>query len=197
MDNLVSTTQVRGSGEKNVPVNKGHFEMDTPERAHAFHEKLGRGWPEYEEYRNAWHHYSSNLIVRDYPILVDLELASNCNLKCPMCYTTTDHFKLNVMRKLMKWDIYEKVIDEIHDKVFAIRLSWRGESTLHKKFVDAVSYAKNKGIREISFLTNGWKLDVDYFKELQEAGADWITVSFDGVEEEYNKIRAPLKAIQR
>ena len=58
--------------------------------------------------------------------------------------------------------------------------------------MDAVKYAKDKGIREISFLTNAWKLDVDYFKKLSEAGADWITVSFDGLGEENNKIRKPL-----
>ena len=39
-------------GERYIPINKGHFELDTLERAQVFHEKLAQGWErEYEEYR--------------------------------------------------------------------------------------------------------------------------------------------------
>ena len=31
-----------------------------------------------------------------------------------------------------------------------------------------------------------------FFAKLAEVGADWITVSFDGTKEEYNRIRKPL-----
>ena len=31
-------------------------------------------------------------IIGDYPLLVDLETVSRCNLKCPMCPTVTDEF---------------------------------------------------------------------------------------------------------
>jgi len=176
-----------------VPVNKGHFELDTEERSRAFHEKLGRGWEEeYQEYRSCWEVLPRERRVCDYPILVDVELASSCNLACPMCYTTTDYFEQNVKRKLMKWDLFRKVVDEVVGNVYALRLSWRGESTLHRRFVDAVKYAKDRGIKEVSFLTNGSKLDLDLFKRLVDAGADWITVSFDGLGEEYNKVRKPL-----
>ena len=188
----IRTTLMRVNGHKNIPINKGHFDLDTADRIDEFHARLGRDWDQYGEYRNSWIHNASKQIVRDYPILVDVELASSCNLKCPMCYTTTDHFKETVKRKIMKWELYQKIIDEVAEHIFALRLSWRGESTLHPKFVDAVRYAKTRGIREVSFLTNGYKLDLDYFKELHEAGADWITVSFDGVGDEYNRIRAPL-----
>jgi len=197
--NLISVSSVstgqhpQVEGDDYVPVNKGHFELDTEERSQAFHEKLGRGWEdEYREYRACWEVLPRERKVRDYPILVDVELASSCNLNCPMCYTTTDHFKENVKRKLMKWDLFTKVVDEVAGNAYALRLSWRGESTLHKRFVDAVKYAKDKGIKEVSFLTNGSKLDLKMFKRLVEAGADWITVSFDGLGEEYNKIRQPL-----
>jgi len=177
-----------------VQLNKGHFNLDTDERSAEFSRKLGLGWEEnYAKYRSEWESLPRQMHVRDYPLLVDIELASSCNLKCPMCYTTTDHFKETVKRKLMKWELFVKVIDEVAGHVPAIRLSWRGESTLHGKFVDAVRYAKQKGIGEVSFLTNGSKLDLDYFKLLVDAGADWITVSFDGIGEDYNRIRAPLK----
>lgn len=110
-----------------------------------------------------------------------------------MCYTITDDFKEKVPQKLMDFELFKKVIDEIAGKVYAVRMSLRGEPTLNKRFIDAVRYAKDKGINEVSFLTNGSKLTLDYFKQLADAGADWITVSFDGIGEEYNKIRKPLK----
>ena len=174
LQEITTTTHHRAQeiGDDYIPVNKGHFDMDTEERIVAFYEKLGRGWEgEYKEYRSSWGRLPRQKIIRDYPILLDVELASSCNLNCPMCYTTTQHFKENVKAKLMKWDLYCKIVEEVAGKVFALRLSWRGESTLHKKFVDAVCFANDRGIKEISFLTNGWKLDHDYFKQLVGASA--------------------------
>ena len=186
--------EIESDSGQNVQLNKGHYNLDSPERMALFSKKMAENWEEgYRKYRESWEEMPKQRKVGEYPVLVDIELASNCNLRCPMCYTTTQHFKDNVKRKLMRWDLYKKVIDEIAYNVPAVRLSWRGESTLHNKFVEAVEYAKSRGIGEISFLTNGYRLELDYFKRLVDAGADWITVSFDGVGEEYNKIRAPLK----
>src|ERR1043166_4814971 len=41
----------------------------------------------FAEYRRKWTTYPKNQILSDFPINVDLELASMCNLKCPMCHT--------------------------------------------------------------------------------------------------------------
>ena len=109
-----------------------------------------------------------------------------------MCYTTTDDFLKKVNLKFMDINLFKKIILEISGKVPAIRLSLRGESTLHKKFIEAVSFAKSNGIIEVSFLTHGKKLSGEYLKNLVEAGVDWITISVDGMNEEYNKIRYPL-----
>ena len=57
---------------------------------------------------------------------MDLELASICNLKCPMCYTISDEFKKLVNTKRMEFELFKKVIDEIAFKVPAIRLSQGG-----------------------------------------------------------------------
>ena len=62
---------------ENVPVNKGHFATDTPEREKQFHNNLGSDWPEgYEQYRKDWSDLPQRGVVRDYPILVDLEMSS-------------------------------------------------------------------------------------------------------------------------
>lgn len=180
--------------ERYVPINKGNYSMDTDEREAAFDKFRGEGWEaEYADYRRKWSENALNQQVSDYPLLVDLELASICNLRCPMCYTISDEFKKNVNTTRMDWDLYCRIIDEIGGKVPAIRLSLRGEATLHKRFADCVRYAKDHGIKEVSTLTHGFKLNRDYFAELVDAGIDWITVSIDGTGETYEKIRKPIK----
>lgn len=180
--------------ERYVPINKGNYSMDTPEREARFEACRGAGWEEeYAEYRSNWTKFAKEQVVSDYPLLVDIELSSVCNLHCPMCYTITDEFKEQVNATRMDWDLYTRIIDEIGGKVPAIRLSLRGEATLHKKFVEAIRYAKERGIREVSTLTHGGKLTPEYFRRIAEAGIDWITISIDGVGETYEAVRKPLK----
>lgn len=177
-----------------VPINKGNYSMDTPEREARFEQYRGEGWEtEYNEYRRNWSAYPQQQTVSEYPLLVDIELSSVCNLACPMCYTITDEFKHRVNTKRMAWDLYKKIIDEIGGKVPAIRLSLRGEATLHTKFAECVRYAKENGVKEVSTLTHGGKLTLPYFEKAVKAGIDWITISVDGVGATYESIRGPLK----
>jgi radical SAM protein with 4Fe4S-binding SPASM domain len=181
-----------------IPINKGHFDLEPPERAKEFSAKLGKGWEkDYAEYRRLWEALPKGMEIRDYPLLVDLEMSSRCNLTCPMCPTVTEDFINKRVKPFKKgsfdYSLAKKIIDEIAGKVFALRLSWVGEPTLNAHFTDVIRYAKDKGIREVSFLTNGTKLTLPYFKKISDAGADWITISIDGMGETYNSIRAPLK----
>lgn len=182
------------SQQRNVPVNKGHFELDTPERIKAFRKKMSIGWDkaEYLQYRKEWAELPKKHIVRDYPLQVDIEMSSKCNLSCPMCYRRTNDFN-EVEQTFLVMDLFKKIVDEIAGKIYALRLSWRGESTLHPDFIEAIKYAKQKGIKEVSFLTNGSKMDLSFFKMVADAGADWITWSVDGTGAIYESIRKPLK----
>lgn len=180
--------------DKRTPINKGNFSLDTPEREAIFELYRSEGWEtDYRAYREAWTEYPRKQIIADYPLLVDTELSSLCNLKCPMCYTITEEFKKKIKATLMDYSLFQKIIDEITGKVPALRLSLRGEPTLHPHFIDCIRYAKENGIGEVSFLTNGSTLTSDVFTEIMQAGADWITISLDGMDETYEDIRKPLK----
>ena len=180
--------------ERYVPINKGNYSMDTPGREADFERFRGEGWEsQYLDYRNKWSELAHLQIVSEYPLLVDIELSSVCNLRCPMCYTRTDEFKKKVNTTLIDFGLYKKIIDEIGGKVPAIRLSLRGEATLHPKFIECVAYAKDNGIKEVSTLTHGGKLTLPYFEHMVKAGIDWITISVDGIGEVYERIRKPLK----
>ncbi len=185
--------------KKYTPVNKGHFfNLETPERINLFREKMSYGWEEeYKEYRHLWEDLPKKRVVRDYPLLVDLETVSRCNLRCPMCPTVTKEFwdkRITPFKRgQINLSLAKKIIDEVAGKIYSLRLSWIGEPTLHSKLIEIAKYAKKKKIKEVSFLTNGYKLKMYYFKKLVDAGVDLITVSIDGMDEAYNKIGYPLK----
>ena len=152
--------------------------MDTEEREALFEQYRGEGWEdEYKKYRKNWVELAQTQKVSEYPQLVDLELSSVCNLKCPMCYTISPEFREKVNTKLMDFELFKKVIDEIGGKVPALRLSLRGEATLHKQFNECIAYAKQSGIKEVSTLTHGGKLTPEFFKKMVDTGIDWITIS--------------------
>lgn len=178
-----------------TPINKGQFTLETDERIERFEQNRGFGVEEaYKENRKLWTEYAKQQVVSDYPLHVDIELASICNLKCPMCYTISAEFKTKVNAKLMDFELFTRIVDECAaGGVYSIRLSFRGESFLHKRILDCVRYAKQKGIKEVSTLTNGLRLDEQMFEEMMNAGIDWITISFDGLGETYEQIRRPAK----
>lgn len=144
--------------------------------------------------RLKWHVYPRYQLLPKFPDHVDIELSSACNMKCPMCFTITDEFKENVTLTVMKFDLFKKIVDEcVENGAFSIRLSWRGEPTMNPRFIEMARYAKDRGIKEVSTLTNALKLTPEMFESLVDMQLDWLTISFDGMGETYNKIRAPAK----
>jgi radical SAM protein with 4Fe4S-binding SPASM domain len=96
--------------------------------------------------------------------------------------------------KNMDWELYKKIIDECaNSSLYSIKLSWRGEPLVHPKIVGMVRYAKDKKIKDVAFLTNGVNLNPFMNFELVNAGLDWISISFDGFKEDYERIRYPAK----
>ena len=95
-----------------IPINKGNYEMEPPERQRAYETNRGYGWEEqYKEYRKNWTDYPKQQYVSEYPLEVDIELSTVCNLQCPMCFTITDEFKKRVPRKFMDKNLFRKIVD--------------------------------------------------------------------------------------
>ena len=166
-----------------------------------FHYRRGKGHLfRYILDRMIWKWYPALKIVQQFPEHVDLELSSICNMNCPMCYTTLEQYK-SQKKMFMDFALFKRLINECAEgKVFSVRLSIRGEPLMHPHFAECAQYAKKKGIKEVSFLTNALLLDENMAKVIVEAEVDWVTISFDGLGATYNKIRKPAKyeeALQR
>ena len=136
---------------------------------------------EYQEYRKCWMEYPANFILRDFPMHLDVEITSRCNLRCTFCD------KLPVLAKdqlgEMDFELYKKMVNEgAKNNLWGIKLSYRGEPLLHKNVAEMITYAKKKGILDVYFNTNGMLLNKKMCEKLIEAGLDRISVSIEGTD---------------
>lgn len=131
------------------------------------------------------------MIVPRFPTHIDIEVSSMCQMRCPMCYTT---YMDKSFKGLMNYNLFTRIIDQaLAGGVYSVKLSWRGEPLLNPRVIDMVKYAKDSGIKEVAFLSNGERLSKKIAEQLVDAGLDWISFSIDGMDDVYNKIRAPAK----
>ena len=125
---------------------------------------------------------------------MDIEISTLCNMHCPMCYTTKKEFLERVTRQFMSFELFKKIVDEcVKYNVFSIRLSLRGEPMIHPDIIKMIKYAHDRGIKEISALTNGLALTPNLFEQAMDAGITWLTISIDGIGKTYESIRIPAK----
>jgi Predicted Fe-S oxidoreductases len=130
-----------------------------------------------QEYRQKWKNNPTGHIVERFPIHLDIESTSICNLKCPFCAGTYEKYPYGSM----PFDLYKKIIDEGSEKgLYSIKLNFRGEPLLHPQIAEFVAYAKQKGIIDVFFNTNATKLTEDIGEKLIKAGLDRLIVSFEG-----------------
>ena len=135
-----------------------------------------------------WYIAPKNRIVSPFPLHVDIESASTCNMSCPMCYR-------DMMKETgqMDFDLFKKAVDECaENNVYSIRLSWRGETLTHPRIKEMIAYA-TQNIRNVSFLTNAFYLNEDMINCFIENRVSYVAVSFDGIDDVYEYIRHPAK----
>ena len=146
---------------------------------------------EYWEYRKKWKEIPQKQITTDFPINLDLETTSVCNLLCPMCPRTIK-IEDGTFGEVghMNMDLYKKIIDEGSEKgLCSIKLMALGEPLLDPYIVERIKYAKDRGIKEVMFNTNATNLNEKMAHKILEAGVDSIFFSIDGLKEQYEKIR--------
>lgn len=155
--------------------------------------ELRRGRGKYLSYminRYQWKHYPKRKVPL-FPLNVDIEVSSRCQIKCAHCFRQQMDIGEN---DFMPLEIYKTVVAECgRHGLFTLKFSMRGEPLLHPDIVEMVRFAKQAGVREVWINTNGGVLNKDLAEGLVAAGADWITMSFDGLREKYEHVRYPLK----
>jgi len=172
---------------KGMVVNFHQHPFDTADRAWLFTLNQGR-FTDYFFNRLAWNLAPTYRIVTPFPLHVDLESASTCNMRCPMCYRD-----MLESTGQMDVELFRKLVDECAaNDLFSIRLSWRGETLTHPNITDMIAYAA-KRIPNVSFLTNAFYIDERICDCLIQHQVSYVAVSFDGIGDMYEAIRAPAK----
>jgi radical SAM protein with 4Fe4S-binding SPASM domain len=131
------------------------------------------------EYRRKWREYPRDFHVAPFPLFLDIEVTSACNLKCPFCATT---YLGNSMKKgFIEEELVKKIIDEgAKEGLCGVKFNIRGEPLLHKQIDKFVRYAKDAGFVDVYFNTNALLLDESMAVRLINAGLDRISISAEG-----------------
>lgn len=117
-----------------------------------------------------------------------LELTYRCNMECEVCFADTKKVKYEPDLIEIK-RMYETAYRNGGD--CSIQLSG-GEPTMRKDLPEILRMGKKMGFSHIQVNTNGIRIakDLDYLRELKNAGADLIYLQFDSLRDEvYTKIR--------
>lgn len=151
----------------------------------------------FREYRQKFETYPKRQIVSDFPIHVDLELSSMCNLRCPMCHTlyiqypSYEAYRKGDSSAFMDFETFKRAVDEgkrYHD-FSSIKLNFRGESTLHPEIDRFVRYAHDNGVLDILLNSNA-NYPVELNAKLVDAGLSEVAYSLDALTPEtYRKVR--------
>ena len=145
------------------------------------------GEDRWNAYRERWES-ANNYGKTEYPIQIDFELNGTCNLKCKMCPMSEpidDKGKV----KIFDFETFKILIDEgINKGLECINLSYVNEPLIRKDLSKFIKYAKNKGIVDIYFSTNGLLLNDKNIRELIDSGLSRIQISIDAYTEKMFKI---------
>lgn len=107
---------------------------------------------------------------------VMVEPVCGCNLRCAMCW---GRLELEGRRpRLMEWELFRGLVDQIPRHVETITFSLFGEPLLHPRLRDMIDYAAAAGFRTI-LATNGTMLKGELLGHLAHADLDVLSVSFE------------------
>ncbi len=128
------------------------------------------------------------LIVKNKPVIAQIEPTSECNLQCEMCIRE----KIGVPIGTMSFEDFKKILDKL-DCLFKLHLSGQGEPFLNPELFKIVKHANEKGII-VYFTTNGTLLTKNIIEKICEVEIGEIGVSIDSPRKEvYERIRKGAK----
>ena len=94
---------------------------------------------------------------------IEIELASQCNLKCPLCLSQNKLYKQ--VRQTKSADEWKSKLDQFPNVKHISIAGFSTEPTLYPQLIEIVDYLKNRNIA-IELYTNGNTHDEQWWKEL-------------------------------
>ncbi|MDR1487525.1 MAG: radical SAM protein [Deltaproteobacteria bacterium] len=128
----------------------------------------------------------------DRPLHLDVDVTTNCQLRCPMCPVGhKEQKKFKGFGLFMKESLYLEALRQASEfKLPSIRFGLTGEPLLVADIENWAAEAKKAGVIDISLITNGQLLDGDKSRKLIKSGLTRIMLSVDAATSEtYAKVR--------
>ena len=117
-----------------------------------------------------------------YPSKITIESGNICNMRCPLCPTGRND--PSARKGLMPFETYKKVVDELGEYLYLMKLYNWGEPLLNLELVPMIKYAVSKGII-VKISTNlDMDMDAEQIKALLRSGVHKIYVSCNGASED-------------
>ncbi|WP_321491562.1 radical SAM protein [uncultured Desulfobacter sp.] len=128
-----------------------------------------------------------NLTIPDFPARIEIEIASDCNLRCTYC---PRHF-VNTLKGYIDFHLFEKIIKEaISYPDTILVLHRRGESMLHPEFKKMLELVSGR-FKEVQMATNATLLNKDKYEAIVN-GLTFLSFSLD-TPENFDQTRIPAK----
>ena len=113
-----------------------------------------------------------------YPVIAQVEPANYCNLRCPLCLTSS--ITKSRPPALLPFETFQRFIDECGDYLLHL-IFWNwGEPFLNPDLFRMVAYAKRKGIIVHTSTNGNIPLDDAQTEALVDSGLDSLVVAVDG-----------------
>lgn len=143
----------------------------------------------WETFRNNYNK-AKDLHINDAPAQIDIELNSACNMKCSFCIQSVR----DLGKYKLGFECFTKLIDEaIENGTTSLKLNYMNEPLILQDLERYIEYAKEKGMINIFFSTNGVMLTEKRAKTLIESGLTKIFVSLDAIDAETFKAQRNSK----
>lgn len=129
-----------------IKQNKLQFDMDSGLSSFFSFLKRGKGHVfSYLWNRFQWNYFHRLNLVPPFPLNVDIEACSMCNLLCDHCFRQYMDIPES---SLMPMPLYKKIVDECAAyRLFTLKFSMRGEPMMHPDIAKMVGYAHGRGIK--------------------------------------------------
>ena len=147
--------------------------------------RIENAWVNYRSFHKAIK--SQSPIHPGLPVSISVEPTTSCNLRCPECPSGLRSFTRPT--GMMELTTFQKIIDELHEKLAYLILYFQGEPYLNPSLYEAIRYAHERKIYTATS-TNAHYLTKEQALQTVQSGMRRIIISMDGTDQQtYEKYR--------
>ncbi|MDR1045020.1 MAG: radical SAM protein [Candidatus Adiutrix sp.] len=150
--------------------------------------------PAWNAYRRRWEAARTFQEQPPFPLHLDLELKFSCNLRCPMCLMSLPPDQRRAYgragRELSLARVWELLDEGAEEGLCALGFGGLWEPLLSPDLPEIVARARDRGLVDVMFNTNGLLLDEKTGRALIQAGLTRLMISLDAATPEtYARLR--------